>query len=158
MAIQNAERPRGEYQQSGAGEEDADQPDGQFALGSSKPGAMTQIRYGVSRTPMSTITDVASARIAAHRAGDAAGFLLVSLGEQARIHRDEGCGKHTFAEQVLQEIGDTKGGVEGIGFIELAEVMGEDALPHQSDDAADQNPRGYQKRVAAGALPFHVGH
>ena len=114
---------------------------------------MTQIRYGVSRTPISTSTDVASARIAPTAPATRPDFLLVALGQQARVHRDEGGGKHAFAKQILQEIGDAKGGVESIGVIELAEVVREDALPHQPDDAADQNPRGYQKSVAAGALP-----
>ena len=110
---------------------------------------MTQIRYGVARTPSSTSTRRGEREDRAHRAGDAAGFLLVALREQARVDGNERCGEHAFAEQVLQKIRDAEGGVEGIGLVELAEVVGEDALPDQSDDAADQNPRGDQKRVAA---------
>ena len=83
----------------------------------------------------STITDVASARIAPIGAGHAARFLLVPFGQQARIDRNEGSGEHAFAEQILQEIGNAKGRRESIGGVELAEVMREDALPHQPDDA-----------------------
>ena len=159
MAIQNAERPRGEHQQSGAGEQDAHQPDGEFALGAfeTRGDDPDQVRRQQDTDQHEHRRGQRQDR--ADRSGYAAGFLLVALGEQARVHGNEGRGKHAFAKQILQEIRDAKGGVERIGLIELAEVMGKDALPHQSDDAADQNPRGHQKSVAAGALPgFHFGH
>ena len=152
MAVENSETPGGEHQQSGAGKQDAHQPDGEFALG-----AFETRRDDPDQVRRQQDTDQhehgrGERQDRAHRSGHAAGFLLVALGEQARVHRNEGRGEHAFAEQVLQEIRDAEGGVEGIGLIELAEVVRKDALPHQSDDAADQNPRGYQKRVAAGAL------
>ena len=37
-------------------------------------------------------------------------------------------------------------------------IMREDALPDQSDDAAEQNSRGDQKGVAAGASRVCVRH
>ena len=158
VAIQNAQPPRGEHQQSGAGEENAHQPDGQFALGALEPGSddPDQVRRQQDADQHDHRRGQRQDR--AHRAGHAARLLLVALGQQARVHRNEGGREHAFAEQILQEIGDAKGRVEGVGLIELAEVVREDALPHQAHDAADQNPRGDQKSVAAGALRFHFGH
>ena len=80
-----------------------------------KPGAITSINSGVASTPTSTIADVVSARMRAHRARHASRFFFVALGQQARIDRNERRRKHALAEQVLQEIGDAERGVEGVG-------------------------------------------
>ena len=42
--------------------------------------------------------------------GDAPGFFAFLVRHEVRINGDEGCGKHAFAEQVLQEIGDAQRG------------------------------------------------
>ena len=44
----------------------------------------------------------------------------------------------------------------GVGL--ESEVMREDALPDQADDAAEQNARADQERVAAGALALRRRH
>ena len=51
-------------------------------------------------------------------------------------------------EEILEDIGDAEGCPEGVGGVGVAEVMGEDAVADQSGDAAQQDPRRHQRRVA----------
>ena len=57
------------------------------------------------------------------RAGHAARFLLVALGQQARVDRNERRREHALAEQVLQKVGNAEGRVEGVGGIRQSEIV-----------------------------------
>jgi hypothetical protein len=71
---------------------------------------------------------------------------LIAFAEQAAIDRDKGCGQDAFAEQILQNIGDAKAGLEGVGRGGVAKVMRKDAFADQTGDPAEQDPRRYQTR------------
>ena len=159
MAVENAEAPGGAHQQSGAWEQDAHQGDDQFRRCSDRRCSQAQ----------SPIDEIRACRQYAEQddhgrsqrqnradgSGDAVGFLIVAFGEQAGVDGDEGGGEDAFAEEILQEVGDAEGGVEGVGFVEQAEVGAEDALPHESHHAAEQDPGEHQKGVASGVLFGH---
>ena len=53
---------------------------------------------------------------------------------------------------ILQEIGNAKRGAECTGGIRRSEVMREDALAHDANDATDQNARADHERRTARAL------
>jgi hypothetical protein len=78
---------------------------------------------------------------------DAAGFLLLPLREEARVNGDEGSRERSFTEEVLQEVRDLQGGLEGVRRIRVAEVVGEYPLANETGDAAEEYPRPDEKRV-----------
>jgi hypothetical protein len=51
----------------------------------------------------------------------------------------------------LQEVGDAKGGAKRVAFSRPAEVVREDALPDQTDYAADQDAGADEERRSARA-------
>jgi len=57
----------------------------------------------------------------------------------------------------LQEIWDAERRSEDIGGERLAEVISEDSLPNQADDATDKNSGPYQKRRFSGRLSLRTG-
>ncbi len=56
-----------------------------------------------------------------NRAGYAAGFFFVALREQTGVNGDERRREHSFAEEILQKIGDAEGNVEGVRGVGKAE-------------------------------------
>src|SRR5579875_214214 len=64
-------------------------------------------------------------------------FLMTSLRTQTGIYRDERCREHAFAEEVLQKIGDAEGGAKGICRSGSTKIMRKDALPDQTNHAAE---------------------
>ena len=62
-------------------------------------------------------------------------LLVLAPRAEAGVDRDERRGEHAFAEQVLQEVGDPERGVERVGRVGGAEVVGEDALADQPDES-----------------------
>ncbi len=122
-----------------------------------KPGAMASIRKGVARTPASDQHGGGERQDRKHGAGHAARFLLVLARKQVRVDRDERGREHALAEQVLEEIGDAEGGIEGVGGVRCeAEVVGEDAQAHQAHDAAEQDPSRHQEGGTAGRFVLPV--
>ena len=61
----------------------------------------------------------------ADRARHAARRGRVALGEQSRVHRDEGRREHALAEEVLQQVGNPERGLQRVGDVGVAEVVGE---------------------------------
>ena len=152
MAVENSEAPGREHQQPRAGEQDAHQPDSQLPLGAAEAGrdAVDQVRRREHSGQHQDRRDQSQNR--GHGARHVARLLVVLARQQAGIDRDEGCGKHPFAKQVLQKVGNAEGGVEGVGGVgNLPEVVREDALADQPDQAAEQDAGGHQERQAAGA-------
>ena len=155
MAIQYSQTPGRKHQQPRAWKENAHQRNGQIALRSGKPG-----RDDVDQPGRHQHADQAQYRDRqcqrrAHRARHLARLFLLAFGQQSRVDRDKGRRQHAFAEQVLQKIGNSKCGVEGVrGVRAQSEIMREHAQPHQSDQAAEQNTGGYQKREPACAFSF----
>jgi hypothetical protein len=150
MAVENAEAPGGEHQQARAGKQNAHDADGELALGAVEAG-----RDGVDQPGRGQHAGQHQRRGGQRQngtdgAGHAAGLLFVAFGQQAGVNRNERGREYALAEQVLQEIGDAEGGVEGVGGVREAEVMGEDALADEADQAAEQDAGADQRGVTAG--------
>ena len=68
-------------------------------------------------------------------------------------------GEYSFAEQVLQEVRNAEGGAKSVGGVGVAEVVGEYAVAHQSDNPAEEDSRRDRDRrtAEAGALLLRCG-
>src|SRR6185437_893621 len=86
-----------------------------------------------------------------YRAGDLVGFFFIRLRPQSCINGNERRGEHAFAEQVLQKVRDAKGGAESVGRIGVPEIVGKDAVPQQSRNAAQEDAGSNQSRRASNA-------
>ena len=139
MAIQNSQAPRGQNENPGAGKQYADERDRQVASFFLK----SEGDYGHDvrrREYADEHYDRGNERQDAEDGiRHARGLFFVILGQQFGIDGNERSGKRALAEDVLKKVGNAKGGAESIAFRGAAEVVGEDALPHQADDAADEN-------------------
>ena len=120
----------------GAGKQDADDADGQFAL--------------VAREARRDDRDEDRRRHHAERdqhgdhqreqrangTRDAVSFLTIAARQQSGVDRDERAGERAFAEQILKNVWDSKGRVERVGRIGLqTEVVGEGA---KADEAGER--------------------
>ena len=70
---------------------------------------------------------------------------LLAARKKIRIDRDEGSRQHTFAEEILQKVGDAEGGLEHVGGVGIAEIVSEDAVADQAGNATQKDTRGHDK-------------
>src|SRR4029077_14646939 len=87
-----------------------------------------------------------------HGTGYPPRFLSLLPSKQLGVHRNEGGGEDSLTEKILQEVRDLEGGIGGISRIRGAEIVGEDAVPNQPEEAAQQDARGNGGR-GSGAPP-----
>jgi len=151
VAVQDAEAPGGGDEESCAREEDANEKDGEFALFAVEAGS-----DGVDEPWRGEHTEQDQERgRKCEESGNStrgfAGFFLVVTGEEIGIDRDKGRGEDTFAEKVLQEIGDAEGGFEDVGSVGIAEVVGENAVANESGNAGEKDAGGDEECETAGA-------
>ena len=141
MAVEDAQAPRGHDQQAHAGEEDLHEADGELALVAVEAGGdnVDEVRGHQDADRDDGGDDQGQQR--ADGRGYAVASALIILAEQAGVDGDEGGGKDAFAEEILEEVGDLLGGLEGVGGVGVAEVMGEDAIADEAGDAAEENAR-----------------
>ncbi len=139
VAVEHAETPRGEHQQSRAREENPHQPRGGLALRAleSRSDDVDEPRGQQDAREHQHRDRESQERRDGARGG--AGIRLSSLRPEAGVHRDERGGEHAFAEQVLEEVGNPERGVERVGRVGGAEVVGEDSIANQADDPAQQD-------------------
>src|SRR5207237_6916549 len=64
-------------------------------------------------------------------------------------------GESALGEQVLQEIGDAKCDVEGVGRVGEAEIVREHTKPDEPGEAAAENADGDEQRRATGTRLRH---
>ena len=83
-----------------------------------------------------------------HASGRAARLFVFAARPQARVHGNERGGEHPFPKQVLQCVGNAERGFERVRCGGISEIVREDAVPNQSGDAAQKNPRSHQERRA----------
>ena len=89
--------------------------------------------------------------------GQPRSFFTALLGMEPRIDRDEGRRKHALAEKILQKIGNAKRGAKCVCGIGVAEVVREDAIAHEADQAAEQDADGDEKRMRLGGCAVGWG-
>ena len=146
VAVQDPEAPGRQHEESGAGEEDPHQADGQFALG-----ALEARRDEVDEERRRQ--DAKEHQHADHERKQSADgarhlprFHLVARTQQAGVDRDERRRERALAEQVLQQVRNAERRGEGVRGIADAEVVTEHPHPHQPDDAAGQDAQRHHQR------------
>lgn len=72
------------------------------------------------------------------------------MSQKIGIYRYERCGQDTFAKEVLEEIGNPERGPECVGRITVSEIVGENAVPDQPGDPAQENTCGNDGRMGRG--------
>ena len=144
MAVQDAQAPGGEDEEPHAREQDAHDADGELADLALESGSHEPDDRGRGQDADGDDHADGEREQGGHDSGHAARQRFVLLREQPRIDGDEGRGEDTFAEEVLEEVRDAKGGLEGAGGVGVAEIVGEDALAHEAGDAAEEDPRGHE--------------
>src|SRR5207249_1965612 len=76
-------------------------------------------------------------------AGDPIGFLPLAARDEARIHRNQRRRQRPFAEQILEEVGNSERRVERVGGVGLeAEVMREGSHPNEAGQTAHEDAGG----------------
>lgn len=117
VTVENTEAPSGSNKEAGAGEEDAHEKDGKFAFfaAESRGDGFNQPRSGEN-------TEKYEHRSAqGEQSGDCAGrfarFFLIAACKQAGVNGNEGGRKDTFAEKILQEVGNAESSIEGVSDV-----------------------------------------
>ena len=142
MAVEHAEAPGGKDEQSGAGKDNAHESDGEGALFALESGNEQGNEQRSAEDSESDDEAGDQGEQGEDGFGEFAGLALASLGTEAGVNGNEGCGEHAFAQQILQHIGHAKGGAIGVGGERGSEIVGEETLADESTEAAEQNSGG----------------
>ncbi len=146
MAVEDPETPGRQHQQTGPGKQDPDEGDRQRPLVTREAGRDERDEEWRREDADQYQCRDDECEKSAHRPGDAVGLAPLAARHERGVHRDERRGERTFTEQVLEKVRDAKRGVERVGGVGLqAEVVREDAQPHQAGQTAQQDPRGDEK-------------
>ena len=114
MGVEDAEAPGREDEEADPGEEDPGQGDGELE---SSPREARGQEHGEGPGQHEADDHQRAGQHgqeAGYRAGHPAGLLLLALGQEAGVDRDERAGQHALAEQVLEQVRDAQGGPEGV--------------------------------------------
>jgi len=150
MTIEDSQAPRGKNQQAGAGKENAHQPNRQFAFFTVKSGGDQVNQIGSGQDSEQHEDRGRQGQQRGDGAGGSPGLFVVIPREQSGVDRNERSGENSFAKHILQKIGNSECGAEGVCCVRVAEVVREDAVADQACDAAEENTGCDQERVALG--------
>ena len=150
MAVENSQAPRGEDEHGRAGKKNLHEVDGEQALVAMKAGGNEIDEPGRGEDAGDRQQGGDEKQEREDGFGELRGFFAALLGAEARIDGDEGGRKHALAEKILQKIGNAKRGAEGVGGVGVAEVVREDAIADEADQAAEQDADGDEKRMRFG--------
>jgi len=114
VAVEDAEAPGGGHEESCAGEKDADENDGEFALFTVKAGGDGVDEPGRGEDAEKDEEGSGKRKKSSDGAGGLAGFFLVIAGEKVGVDGDERGGEDAFAKKILQEIRNAKGGFKHV--------------------------------------------
>ena len=108
VAVENAQAPCRQHQQTRRLETGCARADRERALLAVEPGAMRAMSNGVARTPASTIALTTSARSDATAPATRSASRALARATERRVDRDERRGERALAKQVLEEVGDAE--------------------------------------------------
>ena len=149
MTVEDAEAPCGSDEDAGAGKEDPYQAHGQHPFG---PLESRRDQIDEERGREDAEQDQDGDRQREQREEHprrVRGRLVIAARPKRRMHRNERTRERAFAEQILKQVGDAKGGVEGIDRdAVLPEVPRDQPHAEQAREAADQDA-GPDRRVRA---------
>ncbi len=143
MAVQHAQAPGGQDEQSRPRKQHAHELNGELTLAAvearSDDGDERRCRRDADRDERGG----GQGQKRAHGAGDAIGECGVAAADERRVDGDERCRQGAFAEQVLQEVRNAERRVERVCGVGLqAEIVGEGAKPHEPRDPAHEDAGG----------------
>ena len=148
MAVEDAETPRRQHEQPGAGEQDAGNGNRQLAFlaAEARRNQRDEQRRREHAGEHERRRDEREQR--RNRTCDAYCLLSLVSGDERRIHGYERGRQRTFAKQVLQEIGNAERRHERVGGVRLeAEVVGENALADEAGQPAAQDAQRDERRM-----------
>src|SRR5262249_43161460 len=150
MTVENAKTPSGGHQKSRARKKNANEENGEFAFFAMEAGG-----DGVDQPRSGEHTQENQERGAKReKSGDGtcglASFFFVFAGKKIGVNRNKRGGENTFAKKILQEIGDAEGGLEDVGGIGIAEVVGENAVANEACNTGEKDSSGDKKSEASG--------
>ena len=136
MTVEHAQTPGRHDQQPRAGKQNPDERDGDLALFAREPGSNDGDEERCDQDAAENQRGGGQPEQTEHGAGYPARFLSLLPSKQLGVDRNEGGGEDPFTEEILQEVRDLEGGIEGISRIGGAEIVGEDPVPNQSEEPA----------------------
>ena len=146
MAVQDAEAPRRQHQQAGAREQHAHDRDRQIAFRSGESRRDERNQQWRQQNAEEHQDRGNEAEQRNDRAGDTCGLAPIAASQQRCIHGNERRRERAFTKEILKNVRDPEGRHECISGIRLqAEVMGEDALPNEAGEAAEEDPERDQR-------------
>lgn len=77
----------------------------------------------------------------------------VAVEPELRVDRDEGRAERALAEEVLRDVSDPERGRDRVGRFTGAEVVGDDLLPREADEARREDPDRDERGAAPAARP-----
>src|SRR5256885_5388706 len=152
MAVEDTKTPCGEDEQGCAGKKYANETNSEFAFFALEAGrdGEDEIRRCQHADKDEHRNDERENR--EDRARHARRFAFVMAREQVRVDGNEGGRERAFAEEILQEIRDAKGGCENVCGVGGGEVISEDALACEADETAQENSGSDESGVLARAF------
>ncbi len=159
MAVEDSQAPGGHHQQSGAGEEDAHERNGELPFSSVEPVSnhVYQQRRDHDSDNGQHRGDQREDR--QHRARYPARFLFCTARQKVRVNRNERGGKYAFAKEILQYVGNAKGGAPGIGRAgQPAQITREEIFPCEPGKFAKEHAGDNERSCASPALRLHGRH
>ncbi len=79
-------------------------------------------------------------------------FALVVVGAVALEDGDEGDGSCPADEEVVDEFGEVKGYVVSVGIVACAELVGDELIADEADDAREERGQGKEKGRGRGSV------
>ena len=115
MAVEHAEAPGGKDEQSSAGKDNPYEGDGEVALFTLEAGDEKADEHRGAEDSKSNDDAGYEGQQSKYGFGEFAGLALAAFGTEAGVDRNERRGEDAFAEQILQHIGNAKGGAISVG-------------------------------------------
>ena len=138
VAVEDAEAEGREDEEAGSGEEDPDEPYRQLAPLAREAGREEVDEEGRREDAERGEEDGEEREERPGGPRRPPRLLHPPLAEEAGVDRDERSRERAFAEEVLEDVRGAQRRPEGVGRHRAAEVVGEDALPNEPREAAQE--------------------
>ena len=140
MAVEDAEAPRRQHEQTGARKQDADDRDRQLRASRPRsPGAMSATSSGVASTPSSTSVPVTSASSAATAPATRAACSRSSRATSAAYTGMNDADSAPSPNRFCRKFGNAERRHERVGRIGEAEILGEEPLADKAGQPAAED-------------------
>ena len=151
VAVEDAETPGRQHQEPGARKEDADQGDGEFALVAREAGRDDRDEAGRSEHAERHHTRHDEREQRADGARHPVGLVLLLPAPRRPAYTGmNDADRAPSPNRFWRRLGIRKAAVNASADPGVAEVVREGALPHQPEDAAEEDPRRDHRRGPAG--------